>query len=236
MFHRAVHGPDGNSAGMLDAHFAHIARRYNCVLPGERLRRDRLNICLSFDDGYFDFHHSVLPLLIKHNLRALLAVSPALCPETCREDATRRLSLPEGEDYPHRSAAGFCTWQELRQIVSSGHVQIAAHGLTHADLHDEDANLQEEIIRSKQLLQARLGTPIKSFVFPFGRYSPRALDLVQLHYEYAFRIGHASNTDWDQPVLYRVAADRMRTPTAVFSRARRCRYLARQAWNRVRLR
>lgn len=236
MYHRAVGGPHGNTPAMLEAHFAHIARHYACVLPGERLAEKRLNVCLSFDDAYFDFHRHVLPLIRQHGLRALLAVSPALCPESCNVDVATRLALPEGEDYPHRSAAGFCTWGELRDIVRSGHVRLAAHGLTHAPLgRDADAALEaEEIIRPRAMLEERLGVPVESFVFPFGRCSARSLALVREHYRYAFRIGHACNAGWDAPLLYRIGADRLRSPAEPFSAWRRCRQLARRLWNRAR--
>ena len=55
---------------MLDAHFAHISRQYRNVLPGEKLSVGALDVCLSFDDAYFDFYAIVFPLLKKHGLSA----------------------------------------------------------------------------------------------------------------------------------------------------------------------
>ncbi|MGC4072685.1 MAG: hypothetical protein QM760_09230 [Nibricoccus sp.] len=33
MYHRASAGKHGNSPEKIDAHFAHIARNFNCVVP-----------------------------------------------------------------------------------------------------------------------------------------------------------------------------------------------------------
>lgn len=236
MYHRGVAGPDGNSREMLDAHFAHISRHYECVLPGEPLRRDRLSVCLTFDDGYFDFYHVVFPLLQKHSLRVLLAISPGLVPERSTRSAAERLRLPAGEDYPHRSPDGFATWSELRELARSGRVKFAAHGLTHAALDDPAADLRREVLQSGLILEEKLETPVDSFVYPYGRFSRTAHALVRENYRYAFRIGHAGNFDWNAPLLYRISADNLPTPAAPFARSSRRRYFCRALWNRLRAR
>ncbi len=234
MYHRARTGPHGNSAAMLDAHFAQIAANHACVLPGEPLVPVRLNVCLTFDDAYFDFYAIVFPLLKKHGLRALLAVPPTIVNEHCDLPFETRL-----RDFPevapsHSQRGEFCTWIELREMAGTGRVAIAAHGFTHRRLDQDDIDLHAEIVAPKELLELRLGQPVDSFVFPYGRFSPKTLAVVRKHYRHSFRIGGADNPDWDRPLLYRVTADAMESARALFSPNRLLAYRVRRFWNQAR--
>ena len=234
MYHRARAGPQGNAPAMLDAHFAHIAGRYTCALPGEPLDPRRLNICLTFDDAYFDFYAVVFPLLEKHNLRALLAVPPVVVREEVAAPACDRLTQESDVNHNHPNYGGFCTWPELRELAQSGRVAIAAHGFTHCPLDREGVDLHAEIVVPQALLAARLGHAVQSFVFPYGRFSPVALERVRGHYRHAFRIGGADNSGWDRQPLYRIDADGLAAPDAPFTAARRTTYRARHFWTRLR--
>jgi peptidoglycan/xylan/chitin deacetylase (PgdA/CDA1 family) len=234
MYHRARAGRHGNSPAMLDAHFAHISAHYACVLPGEPLADDRLNVCLTFDDAYFDFYAVVFPLLKKHNLRAVLAVPLAVVRESNDIPTATRINAPADVNHAHPHYDGFCTWPELTELARSGRVAIAAHGQTHRRLDRDDLDLHAEIVVPRAQLSTFLGCSVDSFVFPFGRFSPEAIRQTRAHYRHAFRIGGALNHGWDSPVIYRVDADELATPTAPFSPLRIVRYRARYYWNRLR--
>lgn len=94
MHHKVSAGRHGNSADMLDAHFAFVARNCRCVLPGEPLDPAGPNVCLTFDDGYFDFYAVVSPLLVKHGLRAVIAV-PVSAMSTSHRFNRSRLDSPD---------------------------------------------------------------------------------------------------------------------------------------------
>jgi peptidoglycan/xylan/chitin deacetylase (PgdA/CDA1 family) len=234
MYHRARAGRLGNSPRMLDAHFAHIAAQHACILPGEVLDSRRLNVCLTFDDGYFDFYAVVFPLLKKHGLRAVLAVPPVVLQEQAEASVEVRLQAEPDVNFTHPNYVGFCTWTELREMARSGHVTIAAHGFTHCRLDGESVDLHTEIVVPQTVLASRLGQSVDSFVFPYGRFSPPARQRAQECYRHVFRIGGADNPGWDSPLLYRVNADEMEAPDALFTSARRTRYRARHLWNRLR--
>lgn len=234
MYHRAQAGRHGNSPEMLDAHFAHIAADHICVLPGESLDLRKLNVCLTFDDGYFDFYAVVFPLLKKHGLRALLAIPPVVVRERATASAEARLQAPACVDYGQPNYDGFCTWPELREMAASGRVTIGAHGFTHCPLDHKGVDLHTEIELPQTLLEARLGQPVSSFVFPYDRFNGAALQRVRQRYRHVFRIGNADNGGWDGSPLYRVNADGMAAPDAPFTRARQAGYRARYLWNRLR--
>lgn len=235
MFHRVRPGRLGNAPETLDAHFAHIAESFSCVLPGEPLDPARLNVCLTFDDGYFDFYHVVLPLLEKHGLRALLAIAPGLIAESCDLPAAERLRLPDGLENPHEASGGLCTWPELREVAAGGRVAFAAHGMTHSRLDDPAADLNREISDPGLVLAGKLVVRVDSFVFPHGRWSARALSAAKANYPHVFRIGQALNSGWNASLLYRVSADNLETPGAPFAPAALRRWRLRAWWNRLRL-
>lgn len=234
MYHRARAGRHGNAPAMLDAHFAHISRTYPNVMPGDPLVSGKINVCLSFDDGYYDFYATVFPLLRKYHLRALLAVPPLIVSGETAIPSESRLGIDTEEAFANPACGGFCTWSELSVMATSGHVTIAAHGFTHTRLDLPHANLGTEIGMAQTLLEAKLKQGIESFVFPFGRCSPRALRNAHKSYRYVFRIGGALNHSWERALLYRVDADEMKSPSAVFSRSRLVGYHLRYFWNRLR--
>lgn len=234
MYHRARAGRHGNPPEMLDAHFSYLASHHPNVLPGDWLTPGILNVCLSFDDGYFDFYATVFPLLRQHRLRALLAIPPAVIRDSVTGKTDERLTIDSDEAFARPERGGFCTWTELEEMVASGHVTIAAHGYSHQRLDSPAANLEIEINAPQTLLAARFSQPVDSFVFPFGRYSARSLAYTKRCYRHAFRIGGALNRSWKSRLLYRVDADGMENPWSLFSPGRVARYRARGLWNRLR--
>src|SRR5262245_17155084 len=134
MYHRAHAQKHGNSPDMLDQHFALLAKRTFNVLPGEPLKPSRPNVCLSFDDAYFDFYSVVFPMLKKHGLRAVLAVTPGLIRENVETSTEDRQNLPSDVAFSRPSLGGFCVWRELEEMSRSGYVEMAAHGYTHTAL------------------------------------------------------------------------------------------------------
>jgi peptidoglycan/xylan/chitin deacetylase (PgdA/CDA1 family) len=236
MYHKASAGRHGNPADMLDAHFALIARECHCVLPGESLVSDRLNVCLTFDDAYFDFYAVVFPLLSKHRLRAILAVPISLIGE--RTDATRDVRLQACAQRLENAAplGAYCTWPELAEMAASGRVSIASHGFTHTPLDRPGVDLHAEIVVPKTVLAARTEQTVDSLVLPYGRFDETALDCARQHYRFVFRIGSADNGDWSGDLIYRVDADEMASASSLLSRRRLASYRMRRFWNALRSR
>jgi peptidoglycan/xylan/chitin deacetylase (PgdA/CDA1 family) len=234
MYHRARAERHGNTPEMLDAHFDHIARNHHNVLPGDPLAGEALNVCLSFDDGYFDFYAIVFPLLRKHGLRAVLAIPPLFVREATEADPESRRNVDSADAFAKPELGGFCTWREIEEMAQSPHVTLAAHGYSHQRLDARPVDLSLEVDQPQTILSARVGKPIEAFVFPFGRYSNPSLDKARQRYRHVFRIGGAMNRNWNGRVLYRVDADRMEHAAALFSRSRLLAYRARYFWNRLR--
>lgn len=86
-------------------------------------------------------------------------------------------------------------WARLAAMHRAG-IIIGSHTHTHALLdHESAATVREELSRSRRLLEAVVGAPVRHFAYPDGRFNSsvvRAVDAAG--YEFAYTIcGHRSN-------------------------------------------
>lgn len=221
MYHRIGVGKHANSYSMLKEHLTYLKDRYTIILPGDPIPSKKLSICLTFDDATFDFYHYVYPLLAELNIRALLGVPVRYIMEKTLLAPEERLSVP----YPMMMQDGifdgkmpFCTWSELHEMVKSGHVEVASHSFSHPNLTFPFANLQNEVVNSKKILEERLPQAVSSFIYPFGKTNESVHSCVREHYAYAFRIGSALNRKWmNEKPHCRVPADCLKSAQAPLS-------------------
>ena len=172
------------------------------------LIKNRINICLTFDDAYFDFYHTVYPLLQQLQIPALLAIPSGLILEKATNDAKTRLQVPYYQALKlHKTHDSLCTWEEIQEMVASQLVMPASHGLTHQ--HITLDNAEQEVIHAKELLQEKTKQEIKTFIYPYGHMKRPILHVVKQHHPYCMRIGSAMNMSWNNfhQVLYRINAD-----------------------------
>jgi peptidoglycan/xylan/chitin deacetylase (PgdA/CDA1 family) len=121
-------------------------------------------------------------------------------------------------------------------MAASQLISMASHGFSHVRLDRPEADLHTEVVVSKTMLAARTGKTINSFVLPYGRFTAETITYAKQHYRYVFRIGSADNPGWTGKVIYRIDADEMSSPDALFARRRLVSYRWRRRWNAVRSR
>ena len=157
LYHRINKEKYSNSLDIMTAHLQYISQRYNVVVPGEPLHRTNTNICLTFDDAFFDFYHYVFPLLQKYGVRALLAVPVKYIQEQTTVPAATRLAVLHDDaqlDAEYQRNVPFCTWAELKEMAESGVVQMASHSFSHSAIrNDGSVDLDCELLASKRILE-----------------------------------------------------------------------------------
>lgn len=108
-------------------------------------------VVLTVDDGFGDFHRSVLPLLQRYDLPATLYLATGLV-------AT-----------PGHPAGEALTWPHLREAVATGLVTVGSHTHGHVDLSwADERRADEEMRRSKELIEDRLGVECRHFAYPWA--------------------------------------------------------------------
>jgi peptidoglycan/xylan/chitin deacetylase (PgdA/CDA1 family) len=149
------------------------------------------NYVLTFDDGYADFYENAFPYLRDRAIPFTLYL-------TSGHIETGEL-LHEG-DRP-------LTWDMVVEMVESGLVTLGAHTHTHADLRGMTmATVEEEIVRSNELIDARTGHVARHFAYPKGYWDPQAERVVRRYYDTAVLGAGAPVTASTDPYrIHRVA-------------------------------
>jgi peptidoglycan/xylan/chitin deacetylase (PgdA/CDA1 family) len=118
----------------------------------DALADDQGGVVLTIDDGYRDFHDHVVPMLVEHEVPALLYLATGLV---------------DGERMP--AAGESLTWGVIEDALSTGLVAIGSHTHSHADLSNaSEEEADDEMRRSKELIEDRLQVPCRHFAYPWG--------------------------------------------------------------------
>jgi len=125
-------------------------------------------VALTFDDGFDCLLHTALPIMQRRGLTPTVYVIAGCLGQPNQYD--RAL-----DPTPRRILDG----NEVRLLHSSG-VEIGSHTMSHRRLTGlDDEQTERELIDSRKLLEDLLGSPVKSFAYPYGAYTKKARDFAQ---------------------------------------------------------
>jgi peptidoglycan/xylan/chitin deacetylase (PgdA/CDA1 family)/GT2 family glycosyltransferase len=127
----------------------------------------RRAVVITIDDGYRDNLEIAAPILRKHRFPAtVFLVSDRLGGENDWDDEGVVVGRP------------LLDLAEIEELRAAG-VELGAHTRTHRPLPElSDADVGEEIAGSRSQLEQVLGTPVKTFAYPYGRRDERAVAAV----------------------------------------------------------
>ena len=130
-------------------------------------------VVITFDDGYANLLEQAMPVLREHGFSATVFVV---------SDYIGRSNTWETPPAGFGSHA-LLRWEQLGKLADAGW-EIGAHTRSHPDLCDvSDAQLEDEIAASGAALAARLGHPVTTFAYPYGRFDARAERIVARVYQ-----------------------------------------------------
>ncbi len=142
-----------------------LRERFDVVSLAEAQQRiatdenTRPTVCITFDDGYAENCDKAIPWLIEKNIPVTYFVTSD--------------NILSGRPFPHDVAANCLlepnTAAQIQTMAEAG-IEIGAHTRTHPDLGRVTCleELTEEIVGSKQDLEALLERRVRYFAFPYG--------------------------------------------------------------------
>jgi peptidoglycan/xylan/chitin deacetylase (PgdA/CDA1 family) len=196
IYHRVGGGTSSDidlPARVFEAQMAHVRERYTPVsldavldgsAPAPAPGRDL--VAVTFDDGFRELHHHVMPVLERHRIPATVYV------------ATRYIEEQRPFDFGAFARTGDrpmpLTWAQLREMAGSGLVGVGGHTHNHVNVTQTDAaTAREEVRRCRSLIEERLGTTPRHFAYPWGAVNAQARTIVGEWFATATRGGSAKN-------------------------------------------
>ena len=122
-------------------------------------------ILLTIDDGLLSFYKNAWPILKKRKIPFILFVNT-------REVGTYN----------------YMNWEQIIELYNSEYVEIGNHSHSHEYLVDEDGDIiKNDILKSIQIFERKLGKNSEFFSYPFGEYSLEFKKIIKdLGFKYAF--------------------------------------------------
>jgi peptidoglycan/xylan/chitin deacetylase (PgdA/CDA1 family) len=162
---------------------------------------------VTFDDGFANVGEVAVPVLLDLGFRATIFAISGLCGKV--------------NDWPNQASGiprlPLLSWSGLADIAAAG-FEVGGHTMTHPDLSQVPlTELNDEMVSSKHMIEARLGRGVSTFAYPFGHITRDAFKLAQAHYQASFGtvLGVCSRSE-DRHRLRRIDMYYFRSP-ATFS-------------------
>lgn len=163
-----------------------LQRRYNIIsftqyLVGD-IATDKVNVIISFDDGYESWYTNGLSLFKEFAISPLFFINSDFV--EVNDSNSFLYCESKIKTWPEKPIS----WSELRSFLQRG-FEIGGHGLGHTDLTGKgDAAFKADLVVSdRRLIAEKLGYSPRSFSYPYGRYDESVIKLVAAAgYQYAF--------------------------------------------------
>jgi peptidoglycan/xylan/chitin deacetylase (PgdA/CDA1 family) len=137
---------------------------FNYLKDGKPIPKKTLVI--TFDDGYKDNYTYAMPILKKLNVPATVF----LAADYIGRDVTFPWDNadPDLKNVTMSSMDHPLTWEQVKDLQKAG-IEFGSHTMTHPKLtHISLHDAWDELYRSKQLIEQKLGVPVYSFCAPHG--------------------------------------------------------------------
>jgi peptidoglycan/xylan/chitin deacetylase (PgdA/CDA1 family) len=166
----------------------HLKRHYNVMGMSQDGRwegydPDRVNVLVTFDDGFVDIVEGALPILQRVDVPAVFFIIA----ECARSGAPPDFARKYGGTSDQLRTVGRA---EIRHLLEAG-MTIGSHSLSHRDFRALDERQALDDARGSRLVLEELcGEPVATFAFPWGYCTEDQKALMTGVYERVFLTDH----------------------------------------------
>ncbi len=141
------------------------------LINGEWPESSSLICAITFDDGYASVYRHAYPVLKEFGFPATVY----LVAGAMGEEAPRSSNEFDGL-YPDEE---MMLWREAKELQLQG-IRMGSHLVGHKDLTSLDAAMaDQELLRSKQFIEERIGEECSSFCYPWGKHDDQSVEAVR---------------------------------------------------------
>jgi peptidoglycan/xylan/chitin deacetylase (PgdA/CDA1 family) len=125
---------------------------------------DRINVLITFDDGYDSWLRVVSPVLDQYGYKALFFINSGLL-DVSGDRRSLEVYLKENLKLSPKIPL---TWEGAEMLMKKGHT-IGGHTVHHKSLRNIPREaVQTEVVDDKNVLEKKLSITITDFAYPFG--------------------------------------------------------------------
>jgi glycosyltransferase involved in cell wall biosynthesis/peptidoglycan/xylan/chitin deacetylase (PgdA/CDA1 family) len=176
-----------------------IKEKYNPVHLDESggivgLARDRINVLITFDDGFVNNYEYVFPILVKHGLKATFFLIVDCVEAGAPPAIADRYACTGG-----RTGAEYRTLSppQIREMMAAG-MTFGSHTFAHTDFTQIEWADGLSIARlSAERLGGLLGRDVRMFAFPWGRHRPGQPEALAASFRRVFTTDHGFSGSGD---------------------------------------
>jgi peptidoglycan/xylan/chitin deacetylase (PgdA/CDA1 family) len=145
-----------------------LKEHYHLLTPEafaqKQFQKEKINVLVTFDDGYASWQHLVAPVLMKHDIKALFFINSGLLDmggDTEHTNAFMREQLMVSPRAP-------LTWSAATALLEEGH-SIGSHAQHHVNLAKLPPDeVKKELEADKSRIESALGVMVTECAYPFG--------------------------------------------------------------------
>ncbi len=176
---------------------------------------ERINILITFDDGYASWNTVCLPVLERYGVTALFFINSGI-PELYGNEAGLQTYLQENLLIsPHTTLS----WNDVLSLRGAGHT-VGGHTVHHPRLSALSEDIQkDEIVPDKEVIENKLGTTVSLFAYPFGGsgdYTEVTKEIVaEAGYTHAFTTSGTFVDHTDSYAISRMCVEDTQSPASL---------------------
>jgi len=185
---------NGINKNIFRKQITYLQKNYNFISLSQdgkwhNISKEKVNVLLTFDDGFINNYEIVLPILLEFRIQASFFLI-----SKCIEEG----NVPSFIQNP-RNHQEFRTinTSQAKYMLEKG-MNIGSHTLDHNDFSKLSlTDSLENAEQSKQYLENNIETPVECFAFPWGFYREEQIEPIKKIFRRIFTVKHGFNLKED---------------------------------------